>query len=130
MENLKDPSIKRYFQSLSSRRSHFAIEIGEEIVFFGGKKPFFPSKSSERMREDRSEENKLKCIRKALDLHKASLLQYQEALCRICDGSCREVLLRHKAFIENCIFELKAVKSLLKNRSLKNAHLDEIKQEI
>lgn len=130
METVNDLSVKRYFQNLSSRRSRFAIEIGEEIVFYGGKKPFFPATFSDRMREDNCEEDKLKCIRKALQLHKDSLLKYQEALCRICDGSCREVLLRHKAYLENCIFELKALKSLLKYRTPRDKQFDKMRHEI
>lgn len=125
METLKDVSLKYYFQNLASRRSQFAMEISDEIAFYGGKRPFFPS--YERNREENCEEDKKKCIKKALKVNKASLQKYQESLCRIHDGSCREVLLRHKAYVENCIFELKALKSLIKYSSSKDGHLDEIR---
>ncbi len=125
METLQDVSLKYYFQNLASRRSQFAIEISEEIAFYGGKKPFFPIASYDRSWDLNCEENRTKCIKKALKLNKASLLKYQESLCRIYDGSSREVLLRHKAYLENCIFELKALKTLLQYRKESTKQLDE-----
>ena len=127
METLQDVSMRYYFQNLASRRSQFAMEISDEISFYGGKRPFFPSNYYERKREENCEEDKMKCIRKALKVNKTSLQKYQESLCRIHDGSCREVILRHKAYIENCIFELKSLKSLLKYSSSKDGHLNEIR---
>lgn len=127
MEALENVSLRYYFQNLASRRSQFAIEISDEITFYGGKRPFFPSSFSQRNRENNCEEDKMRCIKKALKINKASLQKYQESLCRINDGSCREILLRHKAYIENCIFELKSLKSLLKYSSSKDGHLDEIR---
>ena len=125
-ETMQDASLKYYFQNLASRRSQFAIELGEEISFYGGKLPYIPSTYPQRKREENCQENMVKCIKKALKSEKASLLNYQEALCRICEGSCREVLIRHKAFIENCIFELKALKSLLKYREPEEISLREV----
>lgn len=127
METLDDVSLKYYFQNLASRRSQFAIEIGEEISFFGERKPFIPSSSYERKHKEKFEEGKIRCIKQALKINKSSLQNYQEALCRIHDGSCREILLRHKAFIENCIFELKALKSLLKHRNSQDEQRNEIR---
>ncbi|WP_029035263.1 hypothetical protein [Salinimicrobium terrae] len=112
---LKDVSMKHYFQNIASRRSQFAIEISSEIVFYSGNRPYFSSKYEERSQEKNYQKNRIQCLKKALKLKKTSLLKYQEALCRIHDGSCREVLIRHKAYLENCIFELKALKSLLRN---------------
>ncbi|MCC8358391.1 hypothetical protein [Salinimicrobium sediminilitoris] len=126
-EALEEASLKSYFQKLASRRSQFAIEISEEIYFFSGKKPFIPSVSYPRKMESNCQENKMKCIKKALKANKNSLLKYQEALCRIHDGSCREVLIRHKAYIENCIFELKSLKTLLRYVVPKEEELDEIR---
>jgi hypothetical protein len=126
-EALEEASLKSYFQNLASRRSQFAIEISEEISFFSGKKPFIPSVSYERKMESDCQENRMKCIKKALKANKISLLKYQEALCRIHDGSCREVLIRHKAYIENCIFELKSLKTLLRYVVPKEEELDEIR---
>ncbi|WP_324721792.1 hypothetical protein [Salinimicrobium sp. HB62] len=127
METLQDVSLKYYFQNLASRRSQFAMEISDEISFYGGKRPYFPSSYYERNRDGNSEEDKRKCIKKALKINKTSLQKYQESLCRIHDGSCREVLLRHKAYVENCIFELKALKSLLKYSSSRDGQFDEIR---
>lgn len=115
IEVLEDVSLKHYFQGLASRRSQFAIEITEEIALYSGKKPYIPSTNLERNREVEERDDKAKCIKKALKIKKASLQKYQESLCQIHDGSCREILLRHKAYLENCIFELKAIKTLLKN---------------
>ncbi len=126
-EASKEASLKSYFQNLASRRSQFAIEISEEISFFNGKKPFIPSVSYDRKMETDCQENRMKCIKKALKANKISLLKYQEALCRIYDGSCREVLIRHKAYIENCIFELKSLKTLLRYVVPKEEELDEIR---
>lgn len=126
MESIKDASIKYYFRNLASRHSQFAIELSDEIVYYGGKKPFFSTKYSDRNREINCEEDKINCIKKALKEHKNSLLKYQEALCRVYDGSCREVLLRHKAFIEHCVFELKSLKSLLRYRTHRDGQLKEI----
>ena len=126
-ERLKDASLKYYFQTLASRRSQFAFEISDEIEYYGGKKPFFPTQPYDRNREEDCEEDKVKCLKKALRYFKASLLKYQEALCRICDGTCREVLLRHKAALEHNVFELKALKELLKDRSRTNRTLEEVR---
>ena len=121
-ESLEDASLKDYFQSLASRRSQFAIELGEEILYYTGKKAPASSSSSSsssytvRKRTGLYGESRNKCIKNALRAKKLSLQKYQEALCRIYEGSCREVLIRHKAYLENCVFELKALKSLLKYR--------------
>ncbi|MGI0107956.1 DUF2383 domain-containing protein [Salinimicrobium sp. WS361] len=113
-ESLEDASLKNYFQSLASRRSQFAIELGEEILYYTGKKAPASSSYTVRKRTGLYEESRNKCIKIALRAKKLSLQKYQEALCRIYEGSCREVLIRHKAYLENCVFELKALKSLLK----------------
>jgi hypothetical protein len=113
-EFLEDASLKNYFQSLASRRSQFAIELGEEILYYSGKKTSASSSYAVRKRTGSCWESRNKCIKYALRAKKLSLQKYQEALCRIYEGSCREVLIRHKAYIENCVFELKALKSLLK----------------
>ena len=127
MEALEDVSLKYYFQTLASRRSQFAVEISDEISFYGGKRPFFPSAYYERNREDNREEDRMNYIKKILKINKGSLQKYQEALCRIHDGSCREVLIRHKAYIEHCIIELKALKDLLNYSSSKDKELKEIR---
>ncbi|UZH54588.1 hypothetical protein JRG66_11480 [Salinimicrobium tongyeongense] len=125
-ESLNDASLKNYFQNLASRRSQFAIELGEEIHFYTGKK--VPASSTHWIKkwEEPGRTGKNKCLKNALRAKKLSLQKYQEALCRIHDGSCREVLLRHKAYLENCIFELKALKSLLKYSAKTEDQLDEI----
>ena len=114
MEAVADVSLRYYFQNLASRRSKFALELADEIAYYGGKKPYFPSDAYEGRWTEISEENKLRYLKKAVELNKVSLQKYQDALGQINDGSCREILLRHKAFIENSVFELKALKKLLK----------------
>lgn len=128
-EGIEDASLKYYFQSLASRRSQFAIELAEEIFFYNGKKFYTSSTFNVRKWDEMCLENKARCIKKAFRLKKTSLQKYQEALCRIHDGSCREVLLRHKAYLENCIFELKALKSLLRYSSPKEEQLDEMQSQ-
>ena len=114
MESLSDRSLKHYFQSLASKRSQFAVELGEEIKFYGGEEPYIPSLGYDRRWTESDGENNFKKTRKCLKLNKASLQKYREALCEIVDGSCREILIRHKAFIKNSIFELESLKTLLK----------------
>lgn len=126
-EALKEVSLKYYFQNLASRRSQFAIEISEEISFYSSKKPFIPSISYDKKRDYNCQENKIKCIKKAIKRNKTSLQKYQESLCRIYDGSSREVLIRHKAYIENCIFELNALKTLLRHEVSNDGQLEEMR---
>lgn len=114
MEAVADVSLKYYFQNVASRRSQFAMEIGEEIAFYGGKEPYLFSGGYDRSRKEPKENSVSTALKKALKLNKESLQKYQAALCQIYDGSCREILLRHKAFIENCNFELKSLKTLIK----------------
>lgn len=109
-----DVSLQYYFQNMASRRSQFALELANEIVYYGGKKPYSPSNAYEERWPDSLKENQLHYLKKAVRRNKASLQKYREALGQINDGSCREILLRHKAFIENSVFELKALKKLLK----------------
>ncbi|MDX1601741.1 MAG: DUF2383 domain-containing protein [Salinimicrobium sediminis] len=113
-EHVIDASLKYYFQNIASRRSQFAMEIAEEISYYGGKEPYMSSSSYDRNRMETGIDDQAAAIKKALKIHKESLQSYQDALCRIHEGSCREILLRHKAFIENAIFELKSIKTLLK----------------
>lgn len=113
-ENISDPSLKYYFQNLASRRSQFAMEIAEEISYYGGKEPYMSSASYERNRLEPRIDDQFLAIKMAFKAVKESLHYYQNALCQICDGSCREILLRHKAYIENCVFELKSLKTLMK----------------
>ena len=115
-EVVSDPSLKQYFQNLSATRGQFAIELGEEIVYFGGKKPYVPPKNFVQW-PSVSEENQQRYLKKAIKIHQQSLENYKMALSQVNDGSCREILIRHKAFIEKCVFELKALKALIKFRS-------------
>ncbi len=123
MEKIQDVSLKYYFQDLASRRSQFAMEIGEEISYYFGKEPYIPQAPFDRSRNEVNDLNKFQAIKKTLKFHKESLQKYQDALCFVHEGSCREVLLRHKAFIENCIFELRAIKTLIKYNLQENGEL-------
>lgn len=113
-ESIIDASLKYYFQNFASRRSQFAMEIAEEISYYGGREPYMSSTSYERNRIEQGLEDQVSAIKSALKINKESLQIYQNALCQIHEGSCREILLRHKAFIENSVFELKSIKTLLK----------------
>lgn len=124
-EKLTDASLKYYFQNLSSRRSQFAVELSDEISFYTGKEPYLPSKAYDRSRKIGENNDQFQMIKKTLKLIKNSLRDYQEALCRIHEGSFREILLRHKATIENDIFELKSIKTLIKFRNQEDGQLSE-----
>lgn len=115
-EVLEDPALKHYFQQLAATRGQFAIELGEEIIYFGGKKPYVPPKNFVQWPSN-SEESERKYLKKALKIHKQSLANYKQALAQVNDGSCREIIIRHKAFIEKTIFELKALTTLIKFRN-------------
>lgn len=112
MEAFSDPGLKQYFQKLSSKRGQFAIELGDEIIYFGGKEAYVPSRNFVQWPSS-SEENRRKYLKKALKLHKQSLENYKAALSQVNDGSCREILIRHKAFMEKCVFEIKALQALV-----------------
>ena len=111
---IEDASLKYFFQTIASKRAQYAIEISDEITFYGGKVPYIPPAAYERPWPKISDGKKLRTIKACLKLHKESHKKYCEALSRINDGSCREILLRHKAAIEKTIFELKGIKKLIK----------------
>lgn len=114
VEKLTDDSIRYYIQNLAARCSQFAIELREEITFYAGKEPYIPYQPYDRNRKDTTNRNSIGVIRKILKLTKTILKNYQNALSRINEGYCREVLLRHKASLENSIFELKSIRTLLR----------------
>lgn len=128
-EAITDVSLKQYFKSLASRRSQFAIELGEEIAFHGGKLPYMSPSAYDRQ-SSLELTGKFKYINSAMEFHKQSVQKYQAALGEINDGSCREILLRHKAFIENCIFELKSLKTLLKYKRYRNGEISEASSNV
>ena len=125
-EDLADVSLKYYFKNIASRRSQFAIELAEEISYYGGKEPHMPTATYERTRKEPEQDENVSVIKKMARLHKESLQAYQNALCKIHDGSCREILLRHRAFLENTMFELKSLKTLLKYNSKRSETSKEI----
>lgn len=115
-EAISDASLETYFLNLASKRNQFAAELSDEIAFYGGKKPFFPPNAYDRRWRKLAEASAQKITKKAYKLHKSSKEKYQAALSQVNDGSCREILIRHKAYIENASFELKALKNLLNYR--------------
>lgn len=116
METISEISLRHYFQKMASKRSQFAIELGDHLSELGGKKPHFPSSSFENRWSEISDKNKLKNIRKSLKLSKQSLQKYKRALSKINDGNCREILIRHKAIIAGQVAELKSLKILVKEK--------------
>lgn len=129
MESFLDRSLKQYFQSLASKRSQFAIELGEEIKFYGGEKPYNPPMGYDRKWTEDDVEGKFEKTSKCVRLNKESLEKYQEALSEISDGSLREILIRHKAFVKNCIVEFEALKSLLKYDKGNDTHKGSLREE-
>lgn len=124
-EKLADVSLSHYYQNISSRRSQFALELSDEIAFYSGKEPYLPSQPYDRSRKLDERGDRFQIVKKTLKLAKNSLKNYQEALSRIYEGSCREILIRHIAIIENEIFELKAIKTLVKYQIQENGQLKE-----
>lgn len=124
-EVLTDASLKYYYQNNASRRSQFATELAGEISYYTGKEPHIPSQPYERNRKEIGAGNVLQIVKKSIKLSKKNLENYSEALCSICEGSCREILLRHRAFIENSIFELKSIQKLIKFQNQEDGHLTE-----
>ncbi|MGB7786618.1 MAG: hypothetical protein WBL27_10995 [Salinimicrobium sp.] len=113
-EAISDSSLESYFISLANKRNQFAAELIDDIAFYGGKKPFFPPHAYDRRWSKLGSADTSKTIKKFYKLHNKSLEKYKAALSQINDGNCREVLIRHKAFVENTLFELKSLKTLLK----------------
>lgn len=107
----EDVSLQNYFQSQAARRSQFATELVDEIAFYRGKEPYVPSNVYERTRS-RESAGKLWLLKNAIHKNRNSLEKYHLALCCIHEGSFREILLRHKAFIENSIFEFSSLFNL------------------
>ena len=44
---------------------------------------------------------------------------YNKALGKVNDGSCREILIRHRSYLETTIFELRELKKLAKEQKAK-----------
>lgn len=122
-EAISDTSLRYYYQNNASRRSQFAMEIAGEITFYTGTEPYTPSQAFDRSRNEIGKGSTLDIVKISLKLAKKSLENYDEALCCIHDGSCREILLRHRTFIENSIFELKSIKKLIKFQNKTNARV-------
>lgn len=113
-ESINDASLSTYFADLANKRNQFALELSDDIAFYGGKQPFFPPNAYDRRSHKLSGANTFKVLKKLYKLHKHSFEKYRNALSQINDGNCREVIIRHKAYVENCLFELKSLKTLLK----------------
>ncbi len=113
-EAISDTSLENYFLSLAQKRNQFAVELSDNIAFYGGNKPYFPPNAYDRRWIKMATTGKNKILKRFYKLHKASLEKYQTALSQVNDGNCREILIRHKAYIENCLFELKALRTVLK----------------
>ena len=116
METISEISLRHYFQKLATKRSQFAIELGDQLNELGEKKPYIPTSTYESRWSEISHENKLKNVRKNLKLYKQSLSKYKRALSNINDGNCREILIRHKAIIAGHITELRSLKKLIKEK--------------
>lgn len=116
METIAEISLRHYFQKLASKRSQFAMELGQQISDLGEKNPYVPNSTFENKWTEISDKNKLKNVRKSLKLYKLSLRKYKLALSNINDGSCREILIRHKAHFSNTISELRSLKQLIKEK--------------
>ena len=78
---ISDPSLENYFLSLANKRSQFAVEISEEIAFYGGKKPFIPPHVYDRRWTKLASADSLKIIKNFYKLHKQSFEKYKDA-CR------------------------------------------------
>lgn len=119
METISEISLRHYFQKLASRRSQFAMELGQQMNNLGEKNPYVFSSSFQNRWPEISDENKLKNIKKSLKLFKLSLKKYKEALSKINEGNCREVLIRHKAYFAFTISELMSIKTMTKEKMKK-----------
>jgi hypothetical protein len=113
-EILTDPSLKYHFQNNASKHSQFAIELAGEISFYSGTEPYKPLPAYDVSRKGERQFEPTQIIKKSIKRTKKNLESYQVALCKIYEGSCREILLRHKAYIENSLFELNSIKTLMK----------------
>lgn len=131
MESISEISLRHYFQKLAAKRAQFAMELSQQMNNLGEKNPYLPNTSFENRWSEISEENKLKNVRKCLKLYKLSLRKYKSALSNINEGSCREILIRHKAHFAVIITELKSLKQKIKEKMEKmgsgsNERIEEI----
>ncbi|MFD2518033.1 hypothetical protein [Salinimicrobium flavum] len=120
-EIISEVSLSYYFQKLASKRSQFAVELGQQTTRLQEVKPAVSPASYENRWSEKAPEDKLKIVRKSIKLYKISLAKYKKALSQINEGGCREILIRHKAHIANTISEMKALKMLLKEKEVRKA---------
>lgn len=116
MEFLPGISLGHYFQKIAAKRSQFALELIEKLQELEGKKPFLSESAYEYKWPEISKHNQAKNIRKNLKIAKDSLIKYKRALSKINEGSCREVLIRHKAIIAGQVTEINALKKLIREK--------------
>lgn len=113
METISEISLRHYFQKLAAKRSQFAMELGQQMNNLGEKNPYIPSSTFENRWPEISDENKLKNIKKCLRLFKQSVQKYKNALSKINEGNCREVLIRHKVSFAFTLAELRTIKKMI-----------------
>ena len=119
-EVIQDVSLKYYFQGLAARRTKFAMECGEEITFFGGKPSYINTEAyHDRWARKFEFSNEREIIRRVLRMVKRSREIYNNALSKVNDGACREILLRHRSHFEETIQELRELKKLSKKQKEK-----------
>ena len=113
VEVVEDESLLKFFKKKASRRFQFAVELSEEIAFlkesYSSYGPFTPSKKEVAISSDESLKSLLK---RCLDHDREIFKRYTKAISRTNKGSTREILLRHKSFIENSIEDLEALHTL------------------
>lgn len=116
MEAVRSDALVVFFKKKASRRYRFAIELSEEISFLKGKNssygPFSPLK---RRPEISANEDLDQLLEKSIRNDRLIYQEYRKALSEINQGSTREILMRHMAYIEDSLRDLRALQAVSEN---------------
>lgn len=112
-QTVKDEALKDFFKNKASRRFRFAIELSEEIGFLKGTHssygPFSPSR---RRPSITAEDDQDQILEKSIRNDRLIYQDYRKALSEINEGSTREILIRHLAYIEDSLRDLRALQAV------------------
>lgn len=110
LQAVKDEALKTFFSTKASRRFGFAIELSEEIGFLKGTRSSYGPFSPLRRRPVVSANDDLEqLLEKSIRNDRLIYQEYRKALSEINEGSTREILIRHLAYIEDSLRDLRAL---------------------
>ena len=111
----RDKALKAALFRLSSQRAQFAFEIGHQVEILGGSFHSYEIDGDLRRKSiplNLSEESTERICEKSILHEKESIKDYTRTLSAVNDGPTREILIRHKAQINNFMRELQSLPTL------------------